>query len=204
MQRKYVIYLKDNNRGIVLTDNNSDKSIEEIYNSITAMLGSGRFTSFTTDTDCLILNPFCVTAIHIQSSPEEVTSYSKKPENTGMVIKSVIKKKNKFVTEKEVPLLDLDDELFENDPDICQTKQEEIYHFNEDEPNNEFNSPDPEILDLGAFIEEEEEEDDSSRLEDAEGSILDRFSNENITKTVNNWHKKVLESGDQIDAFGDV
>ena len=201
MQRKYVFYLKDSSRGIVLTDNYSEKSIDEISKSITAMFSCGKFTSFTTETDCLIVNPFCVTAIHIQSSPEESTSYSKKPENVGMVVKNIVKKKNKIVTEKEIPLLDLDDELFENEPDICQTKQKEIYHFNEDDPNDEFNSTDQqELPDLGAFIEE----DDSFRLEDAEGGILDSFSNENITKTVNDWHKKVLESGDQIDAFGDV
>jgi len=69
MSRKFVIYLKGVNRGIVITDDDTSKTSDDLASKVAAIMSGYKICEFKTKTDCIIIRPSEITGIHIQGGP---------------------------------------------------------------------------------------------------------------------------------------
>lgn len=68
MGKKIVIYLRNGNRAVTITDHNEKRSIKELRGIFEELLQMDRLIRITTSTDGLLLKPSDVCGIHIQES----------------------------------------------------------------------------------------------------------------------------------------
>ena len=62
---KYMFYLKNYSRPIVITDKNNKKTEKEIINKISGLMAQEEILSFETDNDVIIIRPNDIIAVHL-------------------------------------------------------------------------------------------------------------------------------------------
>ena len=66
MARKFVIYLEGASRGIVMTDDDNEISSDDLAQKVASKLTGFDVCEFRTKSDCLIVRPNQISAVHIQ------------------------------------------------------------------------------------------------------------------------------------------
>jgi hypothetical protein len=147
MHRRFVFYLKDNSRGIVITDKNPNKTVDELTKDIARQLSTSKFCVFKTETDCLIVNPFSISAIHIQGSD----AYEFHKGN-----KSKVKVEEPVEIQSKLDVPDLDIEDVNDDNLVEQELDEDTDKVEYEQPNSQDDTCTSNILDLDVSSDDDD------------------------------------------------
>lgn len=124
MSRKFVYYLEGISRGIVITDQHDDITLDEVSENASNLMVGDKVSKFSTKTDILLVRPSDIKAIHITD------------EDNDDIEDTTIDDKNLQAFIPDIDLDDIDNDEIKSDQDI-----QDIQENTEDE-SEEITIPD--------------------------------------------------------------
>jgi hypothetical protein len=127
MTRKFIYYLKNFSRPIVITDQ-EDTPLDQLKKDISDIMSGNNIATFETNDDVLIARPLDIAAVHIAKNSEDNMSNF---EN----IDEYHKKETEINLQSIVPEIDLGD--IDSDIDPTEISEEEIQDISDNDLNQQ-------------------------------------------------------------------